>query len=154
MSHLHGHGRRLAAVLIVALGASASLATAAGGRADNGTVCAGVTNTDSVVWVAGDIKDKILGRGAIVYQTAIRSDGAGSFKVTAKSVTAYYKSGTLSGTGYATQTVDAQGNSTVTNGHVKLTKGTGKLQGHSLVATFSGPMTNGVYVFKYKGTYK
>ena len=42
----------------------------------------------------------------------------------------------------------------LTDGHVKLTEGTGRLKGHSLVATFSGPQKDGVDVFTYKGTYK
>jgi hypothetical protein len=74
--------------------------------------------------------------------------------VTSKSVTLYTKNGTLSGTGSASQTADAAGNVTVTGGKIALTNGTGGLKGHSLKATFDGPLKDNIYVFTYKATYE
>jgi hypothetical protein len=145
----------LIAVLVLTFAVLASVATATAGRADSGTVWASVTHVEgSIIWVAGDFKDKILGRGAIIYQTTASGTPTGSVTVTAKTITLYTKRGTLTGSGYATQTADANGNVTVTNGHATLKRGTGALAGHSIVVTFSGPQKDGVYTFTYKGTYK
>jgi hypothetical protein len=150
------HIRRRAVAATVALFACSS-AVALGGpsRADSGTVWASANHQEgSTLWVSGDVKDKILGRGAIVYQVAVRPTETGSVKITAKSVTLYAKGGSLSGTGSAVQTTAPGGPTTVTGGKVRLTKGAGDLKGHSLVATFDGTFNEGVYTFKYRGTYK
>jgi hypothetical protein len=147
----------LKALAVVALVlAFASVATAATSRKTSGTAWVSVTHQEGqTLWVAGDIKDKLLGRGAIVYQTTVASGPqTGEFLVTAKKVTVYYANGTLSGTGKATQVVAPDGTTTVKDGSVSLTKGTGKLKGHRLKATFSGPFKDGVYTFTYSGTYK
>lgn len=147
---------RFALALVVALAGSSSIATAAAGRADSGTAWVSANHTEgSTLFVSGDVKDKILGRASIVYQTTFSAGPAtGSVTVTAKTVTLYAKGGSLTGTGSGLQSVDAAGNVTVTNGKINLTKGAGKLKGHSFKATFSGPFKDGVYTFKYKGTYK
>lgn len=144
--------------LVAALAAALALtvqAGAAGGRADSGTAWLSANHTaGGLIVVSGDIKDKLLGNGALVYRVKASPGDAGSIKVTSDSVTLYTAKGSLTGTGSATQTIAPDGTSTVSDGKVKLTKGTGGLKGRSLVATFSGPFKDGVYTFKYKGTYK
>ena len=141
-----------AAVAVLGLAVSAG---AAGGRADSGTAWLSANHTaGGLLIVSGDIKDKLLGNGAIVYRVKASPAGSGTFKVSSKSVTLYTAGGSLSGTGSATQTVAPDGSATVSDGKVNLTHGTGSLKGHSLAATFSGPFKDGVYTFTYKGTYK
>jgi hypothetical protein len=107
------------------------------------------------LYVSGDFKDKVLGRGAIVYITqATATQQPGVYAVTAKSVTLYTTKGTLTGTASGVQTIRDDGTSDVTNGKASLTKGTGAYKGHSLKVTFSGPFKSGVYTFTYQGTYK
>ena len=147
---------RALVLLALVLALSAAAAVAATAKKTSGTAWVGVTHQEGqTLWVAGDIKDKLLGRGAIVYQTTVGAGSqTGEFTVTAKKVTVYYRNGTLSGTGKATQVVAPDGTTTVKDGTVSLTKGTGKLKGHKLTATFSGPLKDGVYTFTYTGTYK
>jgi ABC-type Zn uptake system ZnuABC Zn-binding protein ZnuA len=145
----------LAATALALAGISSSVATGAAARSDSGTAWLGVTHSEGkILVVAGDFKDKILGKGAVVYRITASAATPGTYDITSKDITLYTKKGSLSGTGSATETIDSAGNSTVSNGHIKLNKGTGKLKGHSLVATFSGPLQNGVYTFTYQGTYK
>lgn len=138
--------------------AGAAIATGAtSGRPTSGVAYAGITHSEGKdLYVSGDIKDKILGRGAIVYVTKVTgSDKPGTLKVTAKKVTIFTPAGSLSGSGSALQTISADGKkTTVHDGVVTLNKGTGALKGHTLSATFGGPLKDGVYTFKYKGTYK
>lgn len=138
------------------LAATASVAVGAAGRADSGTAWVSANHQEgSTLWVGGDIKDKLLGRGAIVYQTTVRAGDAGAIKVTAKTVTLYAKGGSITGSGSAVQKASADGKDvTVSDGQVKLTKGSGALKGHTFVATFGGTFKDGTYTFKYKGTYK
>jgi hypothetical protein len=80
---------------------------------------------------------------------------SGAITVTAKKVTFYNGTGSLSGT--ATATVNTSGTTqTITGGKLKLTKGTGSQKGHSLTATFTGTadLAKNQYAFHYKGTYK
>jgi hypothetical protein len=122
----------------------------------SGVAYAGVTHTEGKdLYVSGDLKDKVLGRGAIVYVTNVSTTSAsGTFKVTAKRVTIYMPGGSLTGTGSALQTFNDDGTTNVHDGVFNLTKGAGKLKGHSLKGTFSGPQEKGVYKFTYSGTYK
>ena len=138
----------------MALVAISGAAGAASARSISGTAYLSPTHTESgYLYVSGDIKDKVLGRGALVYVVKVRPAADGTFQVTAKKVTLYLPGGTLSGTGSAVQEVkgDVQ---TVRDGKVSLTKGTGALKGHSFKATFGGELKDGVYTFKYKGSYK
>jgi hypothetical protein len=153
---VHRLHRLAALALVLALAAIASTAVAAGGgKSDSGTAWLSVTHTEGgLLIVAGDIKSKLLGRGAIVYRVKASPGAPGSVKVTSDSVTLFTKNGSLAGTGSGTQTQDAAGNVTVTDGKISLTKGTGKLKGHSLTGTFSGPFKDGVYTFTYKAKYK
>ena len=142
----------ISAVAVPALAVSAG---ADGGRADSGTAWLSANHSaGGLLIVSGDVKDKLLGNGAIVYRVKASPDSTGSVKVTSKSVTLFTDKGSLSGTGSATQTAAPDGTVTVSDGKVNLTKGTGALKGHSLVATFSGPFKDGVYTFTYKGTYR
>ena len=143
----------LIAVLVVSLSGIASGASA---RQTSGVVYAGVThNEGSDLYVSGDFKDKILGRGAIVYVTQVSGgEQPTSVLVKARKITIYTKRGSLSGKGQATQTFNSDGTSTVSDGSFNLNKGTGAYKGHKLTGTFGGPFTDGVYTFNYKATYK
>ena len=143
----------LGAVFVVTV---AGVALAKPARDTSGVVYAGFTHIEgSDVYVSGDFKDKILGRGAIVYVTQVQTGPeVGTVLVEARKITIYTKRGSLSGSGQATQTIYADGNGAVTDGTFKLTKGTGKLKGHKLKGTFEGPFEDGVYTFDYTGTYK
>ncbi len=146
---------RLMAVA-ASLAVAVPVASAASSRKDSGTAYVSVTHQEgSTLWVAGDINDKVLGRGAIVYRTTVSAGPqTGSVLVTAKTVTLFTAKGSLTGTGKATQTVNPDGTTSVSGGVVSLTKGTGALKGHSLNAKFSGPFKDNVYTFKYSGTYR
>jgi hypothetical protein len=141
-----------AAVLCLTAASVAQAAT----KKDSGTAWVGVTHSEgSDLYVGGDIKDKILGRGAIVYVTALTSGPEPSTVViSAKKITVYTPKGTLVGTGKATQTNNPDGTATLSDGTFNLTKGTGKLKGHKLKGTFTGTFTDGVYTLSYSGTYK
>lgn len=146
----------LAAVLCLGVSSAAMAATKGKARKTSGVVHAAVTHSEgSDLYVAGDFKDKILGRGAIVYLTKVTTDPAtGSFLIKARKITIYTTKGSLSGAGQATQTNTPDGKTTVTDGTYKLTKGTGKLKGHTFTGTFSGALDAGVYTFTFAGTYK
>jgi hypothetical protein len=79
----------------------------------------------------------------------------GAIEITARRVTISTTKGSLTGTGKGTQVTSADGKTVkVRNGSFTLTKGTGAYKGHTLKGTFSGPLKDRVYVFKYKGTYR
>jgi hypothetical protein len=143
----------VAGALLAATIPTSALGAAA--RKTSGTVYASVTHAEgSDLYVSGDFKDKLLGRGGIVYTTRVSAGQTeGSFNVTARKITIYTTAGSLTGTGSATQTISADA-VTVTGGKFKLTKGTGKLKGHRLTGTFSGDQVNGVYKFTYSATYR
>lgn len=101
---------------------------------------------------AGIIKDKILGNGAVTYELKLAANPTGTVNVTAKKVTLYDGTGSLTGTATATITV-AGTTETITNGKLNLTKGTGSLKGAKIVATFVGTANTAAnqYQFTYKG---
>jgi hypothetical protein len=145
----------LALVATLVLGLSAT-AEAGKSQKTHGIAYVGVTHVEgSDVYVSGDFKDDVLGRGAIVYQTKV---GAGpepeSIKIDARKVTIYTKKGSLSGTGSAVQTNNPDGTSVLTDGEFNLTKGTGAYKGHSLKGTFDGTYADGVYTYEYDATFK
>lgn len=119
-------------------------------------IYAGVTHIEgSDVYVAGEFKDELLGRGAIVYVTQLTTGPEpASILVEARRITIYTKRGSLSGTGQATQTSNPDGTATVSDGSFKLKKGTGAYKGHKLTGTFDGTYADGVYTFNTEGTYK
>ena len=143
---------------LLAMGATALAATGKKGKADSGTSHVGTTHSDSkFTYSAGDNADKLLGAGAVTYKLKVGSTPtAGAVALTAKPVRLFTATGSLIGTGSATLTVTGPTTATVSNGKLKLTRGTGAQKGHSFVGTFtgSGNPTTGQYVFHYKGTYK
>jgi hypothetical protein len=142
----------LAAIVAIALPTSA---LGAATRSTSGTVWAHITHTaGGFLYVSGDISDKVLGKGAIVYLTKPSGQADGSILVKAPKITIYTAGGSLTGSGQATQTVTPTA-STVSDGTFSLTKGTGTLKGKSLKGTFAGTQDDqGVYTFKYKGKLK
>jgi hypothetical protein len=150
--------RVIAAVLtVIALACTGVSFAATKGKADKGVAYASATHSEgNTLFVSGDFKDKLLGRGAIVYQTTVRANPnqAGSFLVTAKKITIFTSKGTLSGKGKGTQTVAQDGTTSVSGGTFKLNRGTGAYKGHTFTGKFGGPLTNGVYKFSYTATYK
>jgi hypothetical protein len=142
-------------ILVAAIGAT-GIASAATAKKTSGTAWVGVTHTEGqTLFVAGDLKDKLLGRGTIVYVTKVRAgQQPGTFHITATRVTISTTKGSLIGTGKGTQVVAQDGSVNVTDGSFSLTKGTGAYKGHTLKGTFSGPFKNSVYTFKYKATYR
>jgi hypothetical protein len=151
--------RKLLAVL-AALALSltgVALAAAPKAKKDSGTAWAGVNHQEGkTLYVSGDIKDKLLGRGAIVYLTQIRgSESPGTVHIVAKKITIYTPKGSLVGTGSGDQVINSDGSvGGVKNGKFKLTKGTAKLKGHTYKGTFTAGYAQGVYTFRYKGTYR
>jgi len=146
----------LSACAVLALGAGAVGAKATGTH-DSGVIFFATThNANGITYAAGNATDSLFGTEAVTYAIKTAPTTPGSVKVTAKPVTTWTKTGTLSGTATATLTVGANGKATFTNGQVSQTKGTGTLKGHSLTATFtgSGNTTTGTYQITYKGTYK
>jgi hypothetical protein len=143
------------AVLAFVLGLT-TVAVATTSKPTNGTAWVGATHQDgNTVHVAGDIRDKVLGRGAIVFRTEfLQTATPGTFQVTARKLTIYTSKGTLVGTAKATQIVAADGSTRIDNGTASLTKGTGELKGHKLNVTFSGPVKDGVITLSYSGTYR
>ena len=112
-----------------------------------------VEGTD--LYVSGDLKDKLLGRGAIVYVVQVESGPTpDSILVKADKITIFTTKGSLTGTGQAIQTSNPDGTQTISDGTFKLTKGTGAYKGHKLKGTFTGTFTDGVYTFNYTGKYK
>jgi hypothetical protein len=154
--------RKLIALFAVATIGLTGVALAAKPKAKktSGVIYAGVTHPGAggLLYVGGDFKDKLLGRGAIIYRVrASAGSQPGSVIVKSPEVTIYTRRGSLTGAGQATQTMQGTGASqkvTVSKGTFKLTKGTGAYKGHSLRGTFGGTLTDGVYHFTYKGTYR
>jgi hypothetical protein len=151
--------------LIAALGVIAVAATAVGaagkGKSTKGTIWIASTprSSNGLLYEAGQIKDKLLGEGAITFTIKPIVNPSGTFTAKALKVTLWTSKGSLSGTGSALITVTntpTTGGSTASNGKVSLTKGTGGLKGHSFTGKFSGTgnVNGATYTFKYTGTYK
>ena len=75
----------------------------------------------------------------------------GNIQVLARKITIYTTKGSLTGSGKATQNTTTNA---VTNGTFTLTRGTGGYKGHKFSGKFSGTYKEGVYTFKYTGTYR
>jgi len=146
----------LAALLAVSVSGLALAKPAKQARKTSGVVWAGTTHVEgSDLYVAGDLKDKILGRGAIVYVTRVSTgEEPGSLLVKARKITIYTTRGSLRGKGQATQTINPDGTATVSDGTFNLKKGTGAYKGHKLKGTFDGTYEDDVYTFNYKGKYR
>jgi hypothetical protein len=145
----------LSLIAVLAFGLS-GIAAAKPAKTTSGTAWVGVTHTEgSDVYVAGDFKDSLLGRGVIVYVVqAATGPEPSSVVVQAKRITLYTKRGSLTGTGQATQTLYPDGSTSVSDGTFKLKKGTGAYKGHKFTGTFAGPYADGVYTFDYDAKYK
>jgi hypothetical protein len=165
MLHIRRRAGTVAALAIMVAVTSATAgaiaASGGGGRQTSGTAYLAATprTTKGLVYYAGFNSDKVLGRGAATYTIKPTTATSGTITATAKKVTLWTNTGTLSGTGTAMFHITNQpqtGDDTVTGGKIKLTQGTGGQVGHSLVATFTGTgnIVTGEYVFHYKGTYK
>jgi hypothetical protein len=148
--------RLLILICVMALAVSGVAVGATKGKKTSGTAWAGVTHAEGqILYVSGDFKDKLLGRGGIVYvTTASSTPTSGEYKVTAKKITIYTTKGSLTGKGSATQVFHQDGTSEVKDGKFALTKGTGKYKGHTFKGTFAGPYDSGVYTFNYDAIYK
>jgi len=149
--------RVIAGVLtLVALASTGVSFAATKGKKDKGVAYVSATHSEGkTLFVSGDFKDKLLGRGGIVYQTTIsQGSSPGTFLVKAKKITIFTTKGTLSGKGQGTSVVAPDGSTTVHGGTFKLSKGTGAYKGHTLKGNFSGPLKDGVYTFTYTATYR
>jgi hypothetical protein len=148
------------ACALIAVGA-ATVGAKSKGKSTNGTIYIGSNPRSGVglLYVAGDVVDKVLGEGAITFTIRPIPNTSGTITAKALKVTLWTTDGSLTGTGSALLTITNMpktGDSTVSNGTVSLTKGTGAQKGHSFKATFtgSGNLTGAFYTFNYKGTYK
>jgi hypothetical protein len=135
------------AMLLTGAGTAAGKAA----QATTGVVYAGVTHAEGDdLYVSGDFKDKVLGRGGIVYVTNVSGgDEPGSVLVKARKLTIYTNHGSFSGKGQAIVTGD-----TVSDGVFNLTKGTGDYKGMTMKGTFDGTYADGIYTFNYKAKIK
>lgn len=129
----------------------------ASAKSTSGVVYASANHTEgNDVYVSGDLKDKLLGRGAIVYiiQASAGPEPA-SVLLKADKITLYTTKGSLTGTGQATLTSNPDGTATISDGTFKLTKGTGAYKGHTLKGTFTGTQSaDFINTFNYTGKYK
>jgi hypothetical protein len=147
----------LAGVLtVVALACTGVSLAATKAKQTSGVAYVSATHAEGkTLFVSGDFKDKLLGRGGIVYQTTVSAGSQpGTVVVNAKVITIFTKKGTLTGSGKGVQTTAQDGSVTVGDGTFSLTKGTGAYKGHTLKGTFGGPQTNNVYKFSYSAKYK
>jgi hypothetical protein len=146
--------RSIAVAALLLTLAVAAPAAAQQARQTTGTVWAGANHSEgSVLFVSGDFRDRVLGRGAIVYQTTVRPDTApGSVRITARRITLFSEQGTLTGTGAATQTTAPDGTATISDGTFSLTRGTGSLRGRRMRGTLTGTFRDGVFTFQYRAT--
>lgn len=149
-----------AACAIVVVGAT-TVGAKSSGKPTSGTdwIAATPRSTNSLLYEAGQAKDKLLGDGAITYTIKPTVNPKGTITAKAIKVTWWTSTGSLSGTGSARVTITNKpkaGDSVVTNGTVSLKQGTGGQKGHSFTATFtgSGNANGALYTFHYKGTYK
>ncbi len=145
----------LAACAIIAVGAGV-VGAKSSGRSDAAIAYAAITHTvGKLQYAAGNVTDKVLGRGAAAFVLTI---GTGSKPGTIGikgTVTVFTKTGAISGTDTADVTASSSG-LTFTNGTLKLTKGSGGQTGHSFIGTFTGTAksASGPFVFNTKGTYR
>jgi hypothetical protein len=145
----------LAVVAVLAVGASGVAAAATNGRHTRGVAYVGVTHTEGKdLYISGDFKDSLLGRGAIVYITRVGgASKPGTIHVVSRRVTLYTTAGSLQGTGAADEVITSS-SVTVKNGTFSLTKGTGAYKGHTFKGKFGGPQRQGVYTFTYRAVYR
>lgn len=147
--------RKLMMLAAVALVALTGTALAAKSRPDSGVFHASIQQQEGKdLYVAGNVKDKIYGRGAIVYVTRPIPGAKGSLIVNARTVTVFFPNGSISGTGKATQVITGATSGVLKNGSFKLTKGTGIFKGKTMAGTFSGTEKDSTFTVNYKDTIK
>jgi hypothetical protein len=149
----------LVALALIATGVASAAAPRHKAKRTSGVIFASLTHSGAggLFYADGDLKDKLLGRGAIIFRVRASADTGDTAVVRSKSVTIYTTRGSLRGTGRAVQTSQGTGpdaTATVRDGEFSLTKGTGAYRGHTLKGTFSGDFKDGVYKFTYKGVYR
>jgi hypothetical protein len=155
-----GRRRKLLLLLVAALALSAAgVAAAKPGKPAQktaGVAYVGVTHVEgSDIYVSGEFKDELFGRGALVYVTQVQAGPQpASVLIQAHKVTLYTKRGSLRGTAQAVETLNPDGTGTISDGTFKLKKGTGDYKGHKFKGTLEGSYADGVYTFNYEGTYK
>ncbi len=112
-----------------------------------------VRTAGGIEYTAGIVADRALGTGAITYQLRVSTGNAGTIDVTARKVTLYTRTGSLTGTATATIKAANTNQQTIT-GKLNLTRGAGSLKGDSLQATFSGTadLAKNLIQFKSVGT--
>ena len=96
---------------------------------------------------AGIVVDRKYGDGAITFVNKPSADAvSGTFK-------AYYERGTVSGTHKTKVTYNPDGTATLTDGHLKITNGTGSFKGAKGTGTYSGSATSdGLVTVSYRTT--
>lgn len=145
----------LVAVLAVCISGVALAKPGKKARDTSGVIYAGITHIEGDnLYVSGDFKDKLLGRGAIVYVVNVSAGDPGSLLLTAKRITIYTRRGSLRGKGQATETINLDGTHTISDGSFNLRRGTGAYKGHRLKGSFDGLFEDGAYTFDYVGKYR
>jgi hypothetical protein len=149
----------LVALALTATGVASAAAPRHKAKRTSGVIFASLTHSGAggLFYADGDFKDKLLGRGAIIYRVRAGAGSQNSVTITSKRVTIYTTRGSLRGTGRAVQTSQGTGSdatATVRDGKFSLTKGTGAYRGHTFKGTFSGHFKDGVYKFTYNGVYR
>ncbi len=154
-------GAAVLSALVVAIAVGAATVGAKGtAKRTSGTIWISQVprKVTGLIPVAGQVKDEVLGEGAVTFNVKAVPRKTGGVDVTVVGVTLWTPTGTLRGTGSALLTIKSIKTtaSTVSNGKLTLNKGTGSLKGHSLTAKFTGAgFASGVYfTFKYSGTYR
>ncbi len=146
----------VAAIVATITVSAGTVAAKSAGRKDSGTLYITIVHqAGGLLYAAGLAQDRVMGPVAVVYTVSVRPGGNGSFHITAKKVILYTRTGSISGTGSATQTVTSSSD-TVSGGKLNLTHGAGGQAGHSFAGTFSGTYDSkaGAYTFHYSGTYR
>jgi hypothetical protein len=138
----------LCVLLCTLVGGSAALAATRGARSE-GTIQTHRLSPerDGRMRCAGIVVDKKYGDGAITFLNKPSADAVtGTFK-------AYYDGGTVSGTHNTKVTYNPDGTAKLTDGHMKITKGTGAFKGAKGTGTYSGSATSdGLVTATYRMT--
>jgi hypothetical protein len=132
----------LAVSVLIALGASivgAKPRETSNARAVSGTAyLADTPKPGHYAYVTGYFHDTTLGDGVLLFVIRARAAKPGPMTISAKSVTLYTASGSLSGGASTSVTITNFGPVGVSLGRLDLTQGAGSLKGHSLKASFCG----------------
>ena len=151
--------RRRIALLVAVLTAAAvaiTVSSAQSGQRDRttsfgGTIKAALVDTrDGALIIAGEARDRRLGRGAILYDA--RLDSA-TGRITAR-FEALTPRGSIVGRSTAVQRTDAGGTTTVEDGVFRSNgrRNTGVFKGKRVRAEFTGSLSGTVFTFTYSGT--